>query len=338
MENKDKYRGLEWLTKETKKRFVIMPIQYDKVWEFYKNALASFWVMEEISMEQDRVDWDHKLTDNERYFLSYVLAFFSSSDGIVGENIAMNFLSIISVPEIKMWYSLQISIENIHSEVYSMLIDTLIKDKKEQDKLFNAIDTIPCITKKANWALKWMTKDNLLIEQLVAFAIVEGVFFSGSFCAIFWLKKRGLMPGLCFSNELISRDEGLHCDFACLLYSMIESQYRLSKERIYEIISEAVIVEKEFITEALPVHLIGMNNELMSQYIEFVADHLIYALGYEKLYRTPNPFDWMELVSLQSKTNFFERRVSEYAKAGVKINKSNNIDISDNVFTTDAEF
>ncbi len=303
----------EPLLKENKDRFVLFPIKYDEIWKMYKKAQASFWTAEEIDLSSDIKDWG-KLNKNEKYFISHVLAFFAASDGIVNENLAVNFMKEVQIPEARSFYGFQIMIENIHSETYSLLIDTYIKDPEEKRKLFNAIETIPCVKKKADWALKWIESENF-VERLIAFAAIEGILFSGSFCSIFWLKKRGLMPGLSFSNELISRDEGLHCDFACLLYKMIQN--KLSAQRIYEIIGNAVEIEKEFVSSALPVDLIGMNSKLMCQYIEFVADRLIVALGYPKLYHATNPFDFMELISLQGKTNFFEKRVGEYQKAGV---------------------
>jgi ribonucleoside-diphosphate reductase beta chain len=281
----------------------------------YKKAEASFWTAEEIDLHADLVDWENKLNDNEKYFIKNILAFFAASDGIVNENLAENFVAEVQYTEAKFFYGFQIAIENIHSETYSLLIDTYIKDKEEKNNLFNAIETLDCVKKKADWALNWIDNGNFA-ERLVAFAAVEGIFFSGSFCSIFWLKKRGLMPGLSFSNELISRDEGLHCDFACLLYNN-HLNNKLSKERVEEIITNAVEIEKEFILEALPVKLIGMNSELMSQYIEFVADRLLLELGNEKVYNVENPFDFMEMISLQGKTNFFEKRVGDYQKAGV---------------------
>ena len=303
----------EPILKENKDRFVLFPIKHDAIWDMYKKAEASFWTAEEIDLSHDLKDWE-RLNDGERHFITHVLAFFAASDGIVNENLAVNFMREVQIPEARCFYGFQIMIENIHSETYSLLIDTYIKDPIEREKLFKAIETVPCVKKKAEWALKWINSSDF-IERLIAFAAVEGIFFSGSFCSIFWLKKRGLMPGLSFSNELISRDEGLHCDFACLLYSMIKN--KLSKERIYEIIGDAVEIEKDFVSNALPVDLIGMNAKLMCQYIEFVADRLIRALGYPKLYNATNPFDFMELISLQGKTNFFEKRVGEYQKAGV---------------------
>ncbi len=321
----------EPLLRENKQRFVLFPIQHPKVWEFYKKAEASFWTVEEVDLSQDINEWK-KLSDNERHFVKHVLAFFAASDGIVNENLAQRFMGEIQLPEARAFYGFQIAIENIHSEMYSTLIETYISDNKEKNRLFNAIDTVPAVQRKANWAMKWMEgKSNTFAERCVAFAAVEGIFFSGSFCAIFWLKKRGLMPGLTFSNELISRDEGLHCDFACLLYSMLKFT-KLEQSRIYEIIGDAVSIEKEFCTEALPVDLIGMNAKLMTQYIEFVADRLLVSLGYNKLYNVSNPFDWMELISLTGKTNFFEKRVGEYAKANIMSSQK------EREFTLDADF
>jgi ribonucleoside-diphosphate reductase subunit M2 len=282
----------------------------------YKKAEASFWTAEEIDLASDMIDWEFKLTPNERHFISHVLAFFAASDGIVNENLAQNFCTEIQSPEARCFYGFQIAVENIHSETYSLLIDTYIKDPMEKDRLLTAIDTVPCVQKKAKWALKWCNSETAsFAERCVAFAAVEGIFFSGSFCAIFWLKKRGLMPGLAFSNELISRDEGLHCDFACLIYSKLINQ--LSSERITEIVRDAVRIEQEFVSAALPVELIGMNSKLMCQYIEFVADRLLIALQCPKYYNAKNSFEWMEMISLQGKTNFFEKRVGEYAKSGV---------------------
>lgn len=316
---------------ENKDRFVIFPIQHNDIWQFYKNAEASFWTAEEVDLSPDLHDWQNKLNDNERFFISRVLAFFAASDGIVNENLAINFLQEVQYPEARCFYGFQIMIENIHSEMYSLLIDTYVKDPIEKDYLLRAIETIPCVTKKAKWALRWITKGSFA-ERLIAFAAVEGIFFSGSFCSIFWLKKRGLMPGLTFSNELISRDEGLHCDFACLLYAN-HLQNKLSEETVREIIVDAVAIEKEFVTDALPVKLIGMNAELMCQYIEFVADRLLVALGCNKVWNATNPFDFMELISLQGKTNFFERRVGEYQKTGVAQSSS-----EQNAFSLDEDF
>jgi ribonucleoside-diphosphate reductase beta chain len=304
----------EPLLMENKQRFVLFPIRHPRVWEMYKKAEASFWTAEEIDLAHDMTDWE-KLTKDEKHFVSHILAFFAASDGIVNENLCERFASEVQIPEARCFYGFQIAMENIHSETYSLLIDTYIRDTTERSRLFNALDTVPCVQKKASWALKWISNSGRFAERLVAFAVVEGIFFSGSFCAVFWLKKRGLMPGLTFSNELISRDEGMHCDFACLLYSMLAEP--LPDETINEIISDAVVHEKEFLCEALPVDLIGMNSKMMAQYIEFVADRLLVALGVPKLYGATNPFDWMELISLQGKTNFFEKRVGEYQKAGV---------------------
>ena len=310
--------ALEPLLVEYPNRYVLFPIKHDDIWQFYKKAEASFWTAEEIDLSQDLADWK-KMNDGERHFVSHVLAFFAASDGIVNENLANNFLKEVQYAEAKCFYGFQIMMENIHSETYSLLIDTYINDPKEKDHLLRAIETIDCVKKKADWALKWIESDNF-VERLISFAAVEGIFFSGSFCSIFWLKKRGLMPGLSFSNELISRDEGLHCDFACLLYAEhIKNQ--LPQERIYEIILDAVEIEKEFVTVALPVSLIGMNAEMMCQYIDFVADRLLVSLGCNKHYNATNPFDFMEMISLQGKTNFFEKRVAEYQKSGVMSDK-----------------
>lgn len=307
----------EPLLKSNPNRFVLFPIQDDELWSMYKKAEASFWTAEEIDLANDLHDWENKLTKQEKHFISHVLAFFAASDGIINENLAMNFSTEVQSPEARCFYGFQIAVENIHSETYSLLIDTYIRDPVEKDHLLRAIETVPCVQKKAEWALQWCNRDSAsFAERCVAFAAVEGIFFSGSFCAIFWLKKRGnLMAGLCFSNELISRDEGLHCDFACLLYSKLVN--KLSNERITEIICNAVEIEKEFVSDALPVELIGMNALLMCEYIEFVADRLLVALGCPKHYNKPNPFQWMEMISLQGKTNFFEKRVGEYAKSGV---------------------
>jgi ribonucleoside-diphosphate reductase beta chain len=304
----------EPLLLENKNRFVLFPIQHANIWHMYKQAEASFWTAEEIDLAQDHNDWLN-LNDGERHFISHVLAFFAASDGIVNENLGVNFFNEVQLPEAKCFYGFQIMMENIHSETYSLLIDTYIKDPAEKNKLFNALETVPCVAKKGEWALKWIQSEDFA-ERLIAFAAVEGIFFSGSFCSIFWLKKRGLMPGLTFSNELISRDEGLHCDFACLLYNEYLNN-KLPEERVISIIRDAVAIEQEFVTDALPVNLIGMNSRLMNQYIEFVADRLLGALGCSKIYGATNPFDFMEMISLQGKTNFFEKRVAEYQKAGV---------------------
>jgi len=295
-------------------RWVMFPIQYPAVWEMYKKHEASFWTAEEVDLSQDNKDWD-KLTDSERHFVTHVLAFFAASDGIVLENLAGQFSTEVQIPEARAFYGFQMAMENIHSETYSLLIEQYIKDPAEKNMVFDAINTMPAVRQKAEWALQWMQKDNSFAERVVAFAAVEGILFSGSFCAIYWLKKRGLMPGLTFSNELISRDEGLHTEFACLLYGMLQNP--LPDEVIHNIIRGAVKAERRFICEALSCDLIGMNNELMTKYIEFVADRLLTALGHPKIFFASNPFDWMELISLQGKTNFFEKRVGEYQKAGV---------------------
>jgi ribonucleoside-diphosphate reductase beta chain len=318
----------EVLLQENKDRFVILPINYPEIWNHYKRHQASFWTAEEIDLSGDLKDWS-SMNDGERHFISHVLAFFAASDGIVNENLAVNFMSEVQLPEARCFYGFQIMMENIHSETYALLIDTYIKNAAEKHKLFHAIDTVPAVRKKAEWALRWITKGNFA-QRLVAFAAVEGIFFSGSFCSIFWLKKRGLMPGLTFSNELISRDEGLHCEFACLLFKMLNR--KLSELEVHNIISDAVAIEKEFITEALPVDLIGMNARLMQQYIEFVADRWITELGYSKIYNSSNPFDFMEMISLQGKTNFFEKRVGDYQKSGVMSGAANQ------VFTTEEDF
>ncbi|MFN5912631.1 MAG: ribonucleoside-diphosphate reductase small subunit [Bacteroidota bacterium] len=320
----------EPILEENKNRFVLFPIQHDEIWAFYKKAEASFWTAEEIDLSPDLIDWENKLNDDERHFIKHVLAFFAASDGIVNENLAENFLSEVQYTEAKFFYGFQIAIENIHSETYSLLIDTYIKDSAEKNHLFNAIDTLDCVRKKAEWALRWIEQGSFA-ERLVAFAAVEGIFFSGSFCSIYWLKKRGLMPGLSFSNELISRDEGLHCDFACLLYTKYLVN-KLPKEQVRQIITDAVAIEKEFVTDALPVKLIGMNSDLMSQYIEFVADRLLVELGNEKVYNVSNPFDFMDMISIQGKSNFFEKRVGEYQKAGVLAGRENQ------TFSLDEEF
>ncbi len=303
----------ELLLRENKDRFVILPINYPRIWEMYKKHEASFWTAEEIDLSGDLKDWN-SLNDGERHFISHVLAFFAASDGIVNENLAVNFMSETQLPEARCFYGFQIMMENIHAETYALLIDSYIKDPREKDRLFHAIETVPAVKKKAEWALRWI-QNGSFAERLVAFAAVEGIFFSGSFCSVFWLKKRGLMPGLTFSNELISRDEGLHCEFACLLYGMLT--HKLSHEAVRAIIGEAVEIEKEFISDALPVRLIGMNADLMKQYIEFVADRWMSELGYPKIFNSTNPFDFMEMISLQGKTNFFEKRVGDYQKAGL---------------------
>ncbi len=313
---------IEPILQENKDRFVLFPIKHDEIWSMYKKAEASFWTAEEIDLGADLVDWK-KLTDDERYFIKHILAFFAASDGIVNENLVLNFMREVQIPEARCFYGFQVAIENIHAETYSLLIDTYIKDAAERTYLFNALETVPCVKKKADWALRWIEESPTFAHRLIAFAAVEGIFFSGSFCSIFWLKKRGLMPGLTFSNELISRDEGLHCDFACLLYSMLQNP--LPKEEVTAIITEAVAFEQEFVTDALPVALIGMNAKMMSQYIEFVADRLLISLGCEKVYKVNNPFPFMEMISLQGKTNFFEKRVAEYQKSGVTANKESQV-------------
>ena len=325
-----KESAVEPILQESKDRFVLFPIQHDDIWEMYKKQEASIWTAEEIDLSGDIIDWESKLNDNERHFIKHVLAFFAASDGIVNENLAENFLAEVQYTEAKFFYGFQVMMENIHSETYSLLIDTLIKEKSEREYLFNALETIDCVKKKADWALRWIDNGSFA-ERLVAFAAVEGIFFSGSFCSIFWLKKRGLMPGLSFSNELISRDEGLHCDFACLLYTN-HLNNPLDKDVVTGIITDAVEIEKEFVTDALPVKLIGMNADLMCQYIEFVADRLLLELGCEKIFNSTNPFNFMELISLQGKTNFFEKRVGDYQKAGVTSSKE------DNVFKIDEDF
>lgn len=323
---------LEPLLKENPSRFVIFPIQYQDIWEMYKKAEASFWTAEEVDLSKDMAHWE-ALKPDERHFISHVLAFFAASDGIVNENLVERFSQEVQVPEARCFYGFQIAIENIHSEMYSLLINTYIKDAKERDFLFNAIDTLPCVKKKADWALNWISHNSATYgERVVAFAAVEGIFFSGSFASIFWLKKRGLMPGLTFSNELISRDEGLHCDFACLMFKHLVQ--KPTPEEVTAIIRDAVTIEQEFLTDALPVAMIGMNCDLMKQYIEFVADRLLVELGCKKFYFKENPFDFMEHISLEGKTNFFEKKVGEYQRLGV-MNANN---AQEHVFTTDEDF
>ena len=320
----------EPLLKKNPHRFVILPIQYDDIWQMYKKAEASFWTAEEVDLSKDLVHWEN-LKPEEKYFISHVLAFFAASDGIVNENLVERFMQEVQIPEARCFYGFQIAIENIHSEMYSLLIDTYIRDPAEKERLFNAIETVPAVKKKAEWALNWIAADKAsYAERIIAYASVEGIFFSGSFAAIFWLKKRGLMPGLTFSNELISRDEGLHTDFACLMFRHLVN--RPTEERIKEIICEAVQIETEFLTEALPVRLIGMNCHLMTVYIQYVADRLLTELECSKVFNVENPFDFMENISLDGKTNFFEKRVGEYQKAGV-MNKAD-----DRKFTLDADF
>jgi ribonucleoside-diphosphate reductase beta chain len=305
---------MEKILQENKNRFVLFPIEHHDIWDYYKKAQQVFWTAEEIDLAQDHTDWE-KLSEGEQHFVKHVLAFFAASDGIVNENLAENFVAEVQYTEAKFFYGFQIMMENVHSETYSLLIDTYIKDKEEQNHLFNAIDTVPAVQKKAEWALKWIGSESFT-ERLIAFAAVEGIFFSGSFCSIFWLKKQGKMPGLSFSNELISRDEGLHTDFAVHLYNH-HIENKLSRERIIEIIDSALVIEKEFITEALPVSLIGMNSDLMKQYLEYVSDRLLMDLGVGKVYNSENPFDFMQNIALANKTNFFEKRVADYVKSGV---------------------
>jgi ribonucleoside-diphosphate reductase beta chain len=310
-------------------RFVIFPIQHHDIWQHYKNQQACIWTAEEIDLEADLVDWNNKLNDDERHFIKHVLAFFAASDGIVNENLAENFVNNVQYAEAKFFYGFQIAMENVHSETYSLLIDTYIKDQKEKDKLFRAIETLDCVRKKAEWALKWIDEGSFA-QRLVAFAAVEGIFFSGSFCSIFWLKERGLMPGLGFSNELISRDEGLHCDFAVHIFNK-HLVNKIPQDEITKIIKDAVEIEKDFVTDALPVSLLGMNATQMQSYIEFVADRLLQEFNCPKVYNAKNPFDFMEKISVDRKTNFFEGRVGEYAKPGVAGNSSR-------TFSKDADF
>ncbi|MCZ8145549.1 ribonucleotide-diphosphate reductase subunit beta [Flavobacterium sp.] len=316
----------EPILQDNKDRFVIFPIKHHDIWEWYKKQEACIWTAEEIDLHQDLNDWNNKLNDDERYFIKHILAFFAASDGIVNENLAENFVSEVQYPEAKFFYGFQLMMENIHSETYSLLIDTYVKDEAEKNQLFHAIEVFPAIKQKAEWALKWVQSPNFN-ERLIAFAAVEGIFFSGSFCSIYWLKKRGLMPGLTFSNELISRDEGMHCDFAVHLHNH-HLVNKVSKERITEILTDALDIERKFITESLPVSLIGMNSKLMTQYLEFVTDRLLVELGCNKVFNVTNPFDFMDMISLQGKTNFFEKRVSEYQKAGVMNNDSSTQKIS----------
>ncbi|KAI1267220.1 ribonucleoside-diphosphate reductase small subunit [Xylariaceae sp. FL1019] len=314
----------EPLLQENPQRFVLFPIKYHEIWQMYKKAEASFWTAEEIDLSKDLHDWNNKINEDEKYFISHILAFFAASDGIVNENLVERFSGEVQIPEARCFYGFQIMMENIHSETYSLLIDTYVKEPAQRTHLFNAIDTIPAIRKKADWALKWISdRNSTFAQRLIAFAAVEGIFFSGAFASIFWLKKRGLMPGLTFSNELISRDEGLHTDFACLLFSHLKN--RPSKKVVEDVIVDAVKIEQEFLTEALPCALLGMNANLMKQYIEFVADRLLVALGNDKVYRSTNPFDFMENISLGGKTNFFEKRVGEYQKAGVMHSTKKNV-------------
>ncbi|KAI5827370.1 hypothetical protein K523DRAFT_279177 [Schizophyllum commune Tattone D] len=325
----------EPLLKESIRRFVLFPIQYPEIWQMYKKAEASFWTAEEMDLSKDLHDWQNRMNDNERHFISHVLAFFAASDGIVNENLLERFSGEVQVPEARCFYGFQIMMENIHSETYSLLIDTYIREAAEREHLFNAVETIPCVARKAQWALRWINDDRSSFGiRLVAFAAVEGIFFSGSFASIFWLKKRGLMPGLTFSNELITRDEGMHTDFACLLFAHLRR--RPHPDVVRRIIMEAVTIEQEFLTDALPVSLIGMNSTLMCQYIEFVADRLLVALGNEKVYNVTNPFDFMDMISLQGKTNFFEKRVSDYKMAAV--NNTGEVKSSGKTFVLDEDF
>ncbi len=323
--------AIEPILQENKDRFVIFPIKHQDIWEWYKKQEACIWTAEEIDLHTDLNDWNNKLNDDERYFIKHILAFFAASDGIVNENLAENFVSEVQYPEAKFFYGFQIMMENIHSETYSLLIDTYVKDEAEKHELFHAIETFPAIKEKAEWALKWISSDSFA-ERLIAFAAVEGIFFSGSFCSIYWLKKRGLMPGLTFSNELISRDEGMHCDFAVHLHNN-HLVNKVPKARITEILTNALDIERKFITESLPASLIGMNANLMTQYLEFVTDRLLVELGCERVYNSSNPFDFMDMISLQGKTNFFEKRVGEYQKAGVM-----NTDSDAQKITFDADF
>lgn len=324
---------VEPILQENKNRFVIFPIKHQDIWEFYKSMEASFWTAEEIDLSQDLNDWNNKLNNDEKYFIKHILAFFAASDGIVNENLAENFVNEVQYAEAKFFYGFQIMMENIHSETYSLLIDTYVKDEAEKADLFNALEVFPAIKKKADWALQWIDSDSFA-ERLIAFAAVEGIFFSGAFCSIYWLKKRGLMPGLTFSNELISRDEGVHCDFAVHLHNH-HLVNKVPKERIRTIIVDALTIEREFITESLPVSLIGMNAGLMTQYLEFVTDRLLVELGCEREYNTPNPFDFMDMISLQGKTNFFEKKVAEYQKAGVMNSGSGTVDAQKISFDAD---
>jgi ribonucleoside-diphosphate reductase beta chain len=325
---------VEPILQENKNRFVIFPIKHHDIWEWYKKMEASFWTAEEIDLSQDLNDWNNKLNHDEKYFIKHILAFFAASDGIVNENLAENFVNEVQYAEAKFFYGFQIMMENIHSETYSLLIDTYVKDEAEKADLFNALEVFPAIKKKADWALQWIDSDSFA-ERLIAFAAVEGIFFSGAFCSIYWLKKRGLMPGLTFSNELISRDEGVHCDFAVHLHQR-HLVNKVPKDRIRTIIIDALNIEREFITESLPVSLIGMNSNLMTQYLEFVTDRLLVELGCEREYNTPNPFDFMDMISLQGKTNFFEKKVAEYQKAGVMNSGNGTVDAQK--ITFDADF
>lgn len=321
---------MEKILEKNDKRLVALPILHQDLWDMYKKCIDTIWFAEELDLESDRTDWN-KLNDKEQYFIKNILAFFAASDGIVNENLCSRFANEIQLYEARSFYHLQMTMEDIHSETYALLIDTYIKDTQEKERLFNAISTIPCVKEKADWAFKWITSSESFAQRLIAFAIVEGVFFSGSFCAIYWLKKRGLMPGLCTSNEFISRDEGMHTDFAALLYrNYIEN--KLSESEVHSMFAQAIEIEKKFITESIPVSLIGMNSELMGQYLEFTADLLLRDLGYKPLFNSKNPFEWMELIALEGKTNFFEKKVSEYKKPGI------GVEASQNAFALDADF
>ena len=320
----------EVLLSEEEKRYVIFPIKHEPFWEMYKKAQANFWTAEELDLTKDLKDYNN-LSNDEKHFLNNVLAFFAASDGIVNENLVERFCNEVQILEAKFFYGFQIAIENIHSETYSLLIDTYIKDLTLKNKLLNAVETIPSVHKKAEWALKWISDKSDFSKRVIAFACVEGIFFSGAFCSIFWLKKRGLMPGLCHSNELISRDEGLHTEFAVLMHHSLKN--KCSDKDILEIVKEAVSIEKEFITESLPCKLIGMNNDLMIEYIEYIADRLLLMLGLDKIYNAKNPFDWMEAISIQGKTNFFEKRVGEYSNVA-----NPNANSEDNKFEIDEDF
>ncbi|OXG84698.1 ribonucleoside-diphosphate reductase subunit M2 [Cryptococcus neoformans Gb118] len=331
----------EDILRESDSRFVLFPIKYNEIWQAYKHAQASFWTAEELDFGHDLIDWHDRMTEQERFFILRILAFFAASDGIVGENIVSQFSLEVQIAEARAFYSFQSMIEQVHSETYSLLIETYVRDAQEKDFLFRGMANIPCIKQKADWALKYITDELPFRTRLVAFACVEGIFFSGSFAAIFWLKKRGLMPGLTFSNELISRDEGMHTDFACLLYNHLK--HRCSTDEVHRIVSEALAIEKQFLTDALPCALIGINAHLMCQYMEFVADRLVVDLGYPKIYNATNPFDWMELISLQGKANFFESRVSAYQKAnvsrtGTPSGQKEDERLTRRVFRTDADF
>ena len=319
--------SLEPLLTETKSRFVIFPIQYNDIWSMYKKHVSTYWTVEEIDFAKDGADWE-KLTNDEQHFIKNILAFFAASDGIVNENLVLNFMSEIKVPEALAFYSFQNAIETVHSETYSLLIDTYIKEEEEKNRLLNAVETIPCVRKKADWAIKWIenNEEDNFATRLVAFACVEGIFFSGAFCSIYWLKERGLMHGLTFSNELISRDESLHTEFAILLYSHIKN--KLSEEKVHNIIKDAVAIEKEFIIDSLPCRLLGMNSDLMSQYIEFVSDRIVVQLGYNKIYNVSNPFDFMDRIGLEDKQNFFEVRVSNYSKAELHNTENSKLDFN----------